>query len=467
MPHFNKTKNLSIMKNRTYQILIVVFLAFGCSNEFTDLSPVSQRNSGNFYSTESDMITATNAIYNVLQSDGCYNESYWVLQELRSDNTYWDGTGLAEEITVFDKFTDIPTSIISENAWNDSYLGISRANIVLDRIDGVDMNTDLKARLIGEALFLRSLFYYNLAVGFGNIPLVLNEVVSVDEGRNFTQSDAKTVYNQLVGDLQTAANNLPASYSGNDIGRATKGAALTLLGKIYLTLGDNQNAVSTLRSINGYSLVSEYSNLWGVENEHNSESIFEVEFQGGLGDQGNQFTNQFNSDLAASVTGGLRNIPERDLINSYEEGDKRYVSSIEGVDESNDGWTIKYGKSNPFSQDDASNNWIVFRYADVVLMLAEALGESDESYDLINKIRNRAGLSDIDANSSGSFEEKLLQERRVEFAFENHRWADLLRFGKAEEYMAAQGKPVNNKLLFAIPQREIDLNNNFKQNPGY
>lgn len=452
---------------------IIAGLAFtmmvSCSEDFTNLAPISERNTGAFYNTGADMVVATNAIYNVLKSTGCYNQSYWVLQELRSDNTFWDGTGLAEEITVFDKFTDISTSDITEDAWNASYLGISRANIVMNRIDDVEMNAALRDRLKGEALFLRSLYYYHLAVGFGNIPLVLTETASVDEGNNHVQVDANTVFAQLITDLTEAEAKLPQRYTGADVGRATKGAAATLLAKIYLTIGDKTNAQTVLRRVMGYgySLVDDYANLWGVENEHNSESIFEVEFEGGFGDQGNSFTNQFNADLSTTVTSGQRNIPERDLVNAYEPGDERYAASLAGVTETSTGWTIKYGTSNPFNENDAPNNWVVFRYADVLLMLAEALGEGTEAYALINQVRARAGLSPIGPDTPGSFVQKLLRERRVELAFENHRWPDLLRFGVAESIMAAQGKPVNNKLLFAIPQRELDLNPNFQQNPGY
>tara|TARA_Y100000385_G_scaffold244214_1_gene262146 strand:- start:5039 stop:6406 length:1368 start_codon:yes stop_codon:yes gene_type:complete len=455
------------MKNK-YIISIIIFSGLmSCSESFTDLAPISQRNAGNFYNTASDMEVAVSAIYNSLKADGCYNQSYWVLQELRSDNTFWDGTGLAEEITVFDKFTDISTSDITEAAWNDSYLGISRANIVLSRIDAVDMDAGLKSQYKGEALFLRSLYYYHLAVGFGNIPLVLTETASVDEGLEHVQVSQDVVFNHIINDLTSAAASLPSSYSGSDVGRATKGAANTLLGRVYLTIGDDTNAAAALRQVvsGGYSLVSEFANLWGVENEHNSESIFEVEFEGGFGDQGNNFTNQFNGDLAAAVTSGQRNIPEADLIAEYEEGDSR-LNLIDGLTEISP-WTLKYGSTNSFSDDDAPNNWVVFRYADVLLMLAEAVGEGSEGYDLINQVRTRAGLSGIDSSTPGSFNEKLLHERRVELAFENHRWADLLRFGVAESVMAAQGKSVNGKLLFAIPQRELDLNTNFTQNPGY
>ena len=455
------------MKTKYILFIFIVSGAMACSDSFTDLAPISQRNAGNFYNTAADMEVAVNAIYNTLKTDGCYNQSYWVLQELRSDNTFWDGTGLAEEITVFDKFTDIPTSDITEAAWNDSYLGISRANIVLGRIEAIDIDAALKSQLVGEALFLRSLFYYHLAVGFGNIPLILTETSSVSEGLEHTQSNADAVLSQVATDLSSAASMLPVSYSGSDVGRATQGAANTLLGKVYLTLGDNANAATALRQVTsgGYSLVPDVADLWGLENENNAESIFEVQFEGGLGDQGNTFTNQFHGVLSVAVTSGQRNIPEADLIAEYEDGDAR-LGLIDGLSEINP-YTIKYGSTNSFTDDDAANNWVVFRYADALLMLAEAVGESPEGYDLINQVRARAGLAPIDSSTPGSYAENLLHERRVEFAFENHRWADLLRFGVAESVLAAQGKSVNGRLLFAIPQRELDLNSNFIQNPGY
>lgn len=439
-----------------------------CSDSFTDLAPISQRNVDNFYKTEGDMEVAVNAIYNTLKEQGTYNQSYWILQELRSDNTFWDGTGLAEEVTVFDKFTDISTSSISEDAWNDTYLGISRANIVLGFIGGVEMDASLKDQFIGEALFMRALYYYHLAVGFGNIPLILDIPESVAEGNDHRQVDAGTVYAQLIEDLKDAESKLPQSYGSADAGRATKGAAATLLGRIYLTTGDNASAAAALNRVMGmgYELVPEFEDLWGLDNENNIESIFEVQFEGGFGNQGNAFTSQFNGDLSGSVTSGQRNIPERDLIDAYEANDARFAM-IDSVTMTNTGWTVKYGRTNAFTDADAPNNWVVFRYADVLLMLAEALGEGGEAYGLINEVRERADLGPIDAGTPGSFSDKLLQERRVELAFENHRWADLLRFGVAESVMSAQGKPTNGKLLFAIPQRELDLNSAFVQNPGY
>ena len=443
------------------KIIISIFILGGimsCSEEFTNLAPISQRNVENFYKTANDMNVAVNAIYSTLQEDGCYNESYWVMQELRSDNTFWDGTGLARIVAVVDEFTEDAANEVILRAWNASYLGVSRANIVLSRIPDVQMDAALKDQYIGEALFLRSLYYYHLAVGFGNIPLVLTETQSVDEGRSHVQVQAGTVYTQLISDLAEAESKLPVSHSGGDLGRATKGAAATLLAKVLLTNGDKPGAETVLRRIissYGYSLVTDYANIWGVENEHNSESIFEVEFEGGLGGEGNRFTNDFSEPLFTSVSGS-RNWPTDDMIAAYEAGDARAAVSFDMDDE--DQWVIKYGTENPFAEGDAPNNWIVLRYADVLLMLAEAVGEGSEGYGLINQVRSRAGLGPIDGNTPGSYDDKLLRERRVELAFENHRWADLLRFGRTD-LAGPSARP-----LFLIPQRELDLNPDFVQN---
>ena len=454
------------LKNNILLIILLVFVS--CSKEFTELAPISERNAENFYNTASDMKVAVNAIYNTLKNNGAYNQSYWILHELRSDNTFWDGSGLAQDIVDFDIFNEDSNSLITKEAWKNAYLGISRANIVLNRIEAVSMDATEKNILTGEALFLRSFYYYNLAVLFGNIPLVLTETVSVDEGNNHTQVTASVVYAQIATDLVEAETKLPVKSTANN-GRASKGAAAALLGKVYLTMGESSSAESALRRVlgYGYSLVDDYSSLWGVENEYNNESIFEVDFQGGLGNQGNSFTNQFHGILSQGVVSGLRNIPEQDLIDAYETGDLRFAASIQGVDGTNTGYTTKFGIVNAFNDDDASNNWPVLRYADVLLLLAEALGETNEAYGFINQVRTRAGLASIDQSTPGTFEDKLLHERRIELAFENHRWPDLLRMNRAQSVMTAQGKTTSGRLLYAIPLVELELNSNFTQNSGY
>ncbi|PWJ58652.1 putative outer membrane starch-binding protein [Dyadobacter jejuensis] len=465
-----------------YKHLLLIPLMAGslwsCSEDFTDLNPVSQRNVNGFYETAGDMNTAINAAYKVLQNSGAYNQSYWIMNEMRSDNTDQgpDGTGLGAELTVIDNFSEIATSEIVTAGYTDSFLGIARSNIVLDRIEAIEMDAALKSRIVSEALFLRSLFYYNLAITFGNIPMPLHEAKSVTEGGSLTQVTATEVYQQIASDLVTAEAGLPIKYANvADVGRATKGAAATLLAKVYLTLGDKASATTVLKRIvagYGYSLLPNYGNLWGIANKNNAESIFEVQYKGGGTGTGNAFTNAF-SPLLKQTTGAYKNRPTIEMMEAYEPGDDRFLKSMDTSYVNTSGILLtssinnvrfinKYGKENAFNEADASYNFVVFRYADVLLMLAEALGESEEAYGYINQVRARAKLDPISAATPGTFAEKLLHERRVELAFENHRWADLLRFGKAAEMLSAQGKTI--RTLYLIPQREMDINSTFKQN---
>ncbi len=442
-----------------------------CSKEFTDLSPISERNTGSFFTTANDMEVAVNGVYNSLLSQGVYNEAIWIMNDLRSDNSFCTGGGLAEAIIRYDDFEETTTDYVGRDAWIAHYEGIGRANIVLDKIEDIEMDTSQKNRLIGETLFLRSLLYYNLATTFGNVPLILEATKSVSDGDDHTQVPANQVYNQIVTDLTNAESKLPSTASKG--GRATSGAAAALLGKVYLTLGDKSNAASALKRVTGYSLVDNYADLWGVANEFNKESIFEVSYESGYGSLGNLFTSALNAELAITVTSGSRNWPDPSLIAAYEEGDTRKDATIKGVGDEfidfggGNGYCIKYGATNPSTNNDGPNNWVVLRYADVLLMLAEAIGESDESYGYINQVRARAGLGAISTSTPGTFSEKLLHERKIELAFEGHRWPDLKRFGVAAAVMSSIGVDIKGRLNLAIPQREMDINSSFTQNPGY
>lgn len=456
------------MKKKFIYILITAGILSSCGKEFTDLNPISQRNVNAFYKTSDDMVIAVNAAYKALQMNGAYNQSYWILNEMRSDNTDGgaDNTGLGADLNAIDNFNEnAATAELVTSSYLDSYVGISRCNIVLSRIDPVPMDETLRNRVKGEALFLRSLFYYNLAVNFGRIPLVLKEI-TVEEGKSYPQLPATEIYKQLVADLTLAETYLDLKYTGANVGRATKGAAATLLGKIYLTMGDKAAAVAPLRRVKtyGYSLVPTYDKLWGIPNKNNVESIFEVQYKGGGTNTGNAFTNAF-SPLMIQSTGAYKNRPTAEMQAAYEANDKRFAISMNPINGPlNAGrFILKYGTTTAYNEGDADYNFVVLRYADALLMLAEALGEGTEAYDLIYEVRFRAGLNRIDSSTPGTFEEKLLHERRVELAFENHRWPDLLRFGKAAEVMKAQGK--TPRLLFLIPQRELDINNTYTQNP--
>jgi hypothetical protein len=303
--------------------------------------------------------------------------------------------------------------------------------------------------------------------------LVLEPFIPGDE---LVQVDATTVYDQLITDLETSEENLPISYPASDVGRATKGASATLLSKVLLTKGQNAIAEVVLRRIidnYGYGMVENYKDIWGVSNENNLESIFEVQFQGGGIGQGSAFTNEFSpSSFLQTGFGFGRNRPTQALINSFDSEDERFGASIgtsyinEQGEETLADFVRKY-ESDPSTENDSDINFIVFRYADVLLMLAEAIGESNESYQLINDVRERAGLPEIDSSTPGTFNEKILEERQLELAFENHRWADLKRFNSEKEVFEVAEPLVNPAVvreLFFIPQREMDINPNFVQN---
>jgi len=479
-------------------LLFSLLFIFSCSDDFTSLAPHSERNVENFYKTPGDIEIAINGIYDALQNGGTYGTDseaitggtggYWMLSEMRSDNTDEGGdvTGLGADVAVINQFAENPLNQFILGAWTGSYSGIARANTVLSRIGAVDFGSNPnKDRFTGEALFLRSLFYYNLALLFGNIPMPLTETVSISE--QIPQVPAATVFGQLITDLTDAASKLPDVHPSTVGGRATRGAAQTLLAKVHLTVGDQASAETVLRAVISsgvFQLVPGYADLWGAANELNTESIFEVQFQAGRGD-GSGYANTFAPDqsLVGGGTAGGRNRPTVDMITAYEPGDLRFEVSMDTTFlDPTSGARQRYVRkylSVPFGNFDADNNWIVFRYADVLLMLAEAIGDGGEAYGLINQLRSRAGLADIDASTPGTFEDKLLQERRIELAFENHRWYDLLRFGKALEVMQAHSSgatrgtfiditftpPNTNRLLYPIPQREVDLG--LTQNPGY
>lgn len=461
------------MKSKIYVLIMAMFLV-SCGDDFTTLSPISQRNVDNFYNNPNDFVLAINATYGALQQNGTYNQSYWVMFEMRSDNTDQgpDVTGLANELAVVNVFSENALNQFVGDAYRDSYVLITRANIILDKIDGVAMDNTLRNRIKGEALFLRSLAYYHLAIAFDNIPLILSEVTDINAP--VVQSSAQAVYTQIAADLAQAEEFLPVRHTGANLGRATKGAAATLLAKVQLTLGQNSAAETVLRRIigqYGYSLLPNYASLWGVGNKNNAESIFEVQYRAGGFGTGSPFTNYFSPNaFLQNGLGNARNRPTQNMYDAYEPGDARRDISVATSYVNQAGNTVealyilKY-RSEPFTNNDSDINWPVFRYADVLLMLAEAIGEGAEAYGLINQVRARAGLAPIDASTPGTFQLKLLRERRVELAFENHRWPDLRRFGVAQQTM--QGMGLSPKMLFPIPQREIDVTPGMQQNPEH
>ena len=434
--------------------LLLPLLFISCSEDFTVLGPISERNVVNYYKTQSDFEVAINGAFDALQSNGTFGVKYVLFMEMRADNTANGGgaTGLAETLEDIDTFGEIPTASELNDSWIASYDGIARANTIISRIDDVTFTSDdVKNRIKGEAHFIRSMLYYHLAVIFGNVPLVTAEVTA-PQNMNLNQVSADQVFAQIATDLTAAEGLLPTT------GRVSSGAAAALLGRVYLQAPDNASAVAPLKRVvasNVYSLEANYADIWGPANEGSSEILFQVEFMSGNVGEGSSFTDMFTeSGVAGGVGGGVApQTVTQDFIDSYEAGDLRQGATL------SESATVEKFEDNPTSPFDSDVNWVEIRYAEVLLNLAEAVGEGAEGYGYINQVRARAGLAAIDGTTPGSYNDKLLHERRIELAFENKRWPDLLRHGKAKSVMASHLSIGEGSvtLLFPIPQSQIDV----------
>lgn len=434
--------------------LLLPLLFISCSEDFTVLGPISERNVVNYYKTQSDFEVAINGAFDALQSNGTFGVKYVLFMEMRADNTANGGgaTGLAETLEDIDTFGEIPTASELNDSWIASYDGIARVNTIISRIDDVTFTSDdVKNRIKGEAHFIRSMLYYHLAVIFGNVPLVTAEVTA-PQNMNLNQVSADQVFAQIATDLTAAEGLLPTT------GRVSSGAAAALLGRVYLQAGDNASAVAPLKRVvasNVYSLEANYADIWGPANEGSSEILFQVEFVSGNVGEGSSYTDMFTaSGVAGGVGGGVApQTVTQDFIDSYEAGDLRQGATL------SESATVEKFEDNPTSPFDSDVNWVEIRYAEVLLNLAEAVGEGVEGYGYINQVRTRAGLAAIDGTTPGSYNDKLLHERRIELAFENKRWPDLLRHGKAKSVMASHLSIGEGSvtLLFPIPQSQIDV----------
>lgn len=470
--------------------------ANGCKKDFLERSPISQMNGNNFYKTDEDMKNALAAAYGGLQYSGLYYSSMHIIGDLRSDDTEITNPAAGTDMEAVDRFQNLPTTSISSTTWAGHYQAIQSVNIVLEKIQGVAMDPNVKARYSAEAKFLRGLMYFNLVRIFGDVPLVLKMINNPQEGYSYGRTPAADVYQQIIKDLSEAEAVLPHEFTGADIGRATKGAAAALLGKVYLTQKRFDLAASQLKKVidnvtlNKYQLMPTYAGVFGIANENSRESIFEVQFKKGAAGEGSPFANQFapigSGTAVVSVGNPLgQNIPTADISNAYEANDVRKAVSMRnsyvlGANTVQHNYIVKYAGV-PAAYLDSDNNWIVLRYADVLLMYAEALNEmgyvaDGAAFTYLNQIRTRAGLPSKTSNNvvpelrvpdQAAFRLAIEQERRVELAFEGHRWFDLVRTNRALTILGSKGMQ-SHHVLFPIPQGQIDINPSLiKQNPGY
>ncbi|MEQ9099889.1 MAG: RagB/SusD family nutrient uptake outer membrane protein [Imperialibacter sp.] len=460
------------MKNINYLILTgFLMLGFSSCSDFLELPSETNLTSATFFQSQSDFEKAVNGTYAPLRglfnSGGNAATGSWLMGEMHSDNTRYkynpNFRATIDQENVAD-FTVIPTNSAVLNKYRGYYLVIARANQVLSSIDGVTFDPAAKDNLKGQALFLRALSYFDLVQYFGKLPLHLVPSTSLDDVA-LPLSEVDVIYDQIIADATEAASLLPGK-ADQELGRATSGAAKTLLGNVHVVLKNWSAAETILKEVvnsGEYALVANYGDVFLTSNKNNSESVFEVQYRQGQDGYSSNFVYSFfpmpitageltetmaNYGVAPAAVNGLvqqgYNIPSPEIIAAYEADDERKAASIGtakagGVDYP---FILKY--LHPHATAGLTDdNWPIYRYAEVLLLLAEALdeqGKSAEALPFLNQVRGRAGLSDI--ISTSGLRDAIFNERRVELAFENKRWLDLVRTGRAVAVMTAFGASV-------------------------
>ena len=469
------------MDKKILMIIMSGAMALASCNNFIDLDPVSQQSADSFYKDTLEIDQALTAAYNILQSRELYGSDigYASFMEVPSDNTWNENTTMeGGAYASFDNFIVDPTNSQLENTWIASFDGVQRCNIVVSRLLNGSLNESFTARKLGEAYFLRALIYFNMVRMWGGVPLITEEITNVNEAFNHERASVDDIYTQIIKDLEYASTTLPLSYNATNIGRATRGAAQTLLAKVYLTRNEWQQALSMLNLVitgEQYELLENFADVFSVSNKNNKESIFEVQFDKVKEGQGYMG----NDPLIAGSD--INNLPSDNLLKLFDENpDDRRDASV--IDLGIQGWRLYKWHDTKGTNNGLGFNIMVLRYADVLLMASEAMNElgygSEDALEYLNKVRRRSHAAEYtytELSNQDSFREAIAKERRLELAFENHRWFDLLRTGKAIEVMnSCEGGAIfainvqPHQLLFPIPQNQIDASGGkLTQNEGY
>jgi len=451
-------------------ILCIMILFFGCGEEFLNRTPISNPNEGDFYQSEEDIETALWSAYNALYTLYGPESMPSFFGELMSDNAYSDNmAGRIQDYEGFENHTMSDDNELVLNYWKNYYQAIYTVNNIIVNAEAADF--DSKNALIGEAKFLRALYYFDMVRAWGDIPLV-TKPLSISDAYAQGRTATSDVYTQVVSDLTFAASNLPEKAGERFVGAATSDAANTLLGKVYLTLGDKTSAATALMKVYGNFELVPYADLWDLTKKNGEESIFEIQYLGGISNPYSLYWAMFtpvDNRVVTAWGAGFNQVTE-DLWNAYETGDPRRDLSIQDGYYASDGskvevkFTIKWKDENaPTSglREAGDNNFIILRYADVLLMLSEATG--DEKY--LNEVRDRVGLPHYGAAGyPAAYNTVALaveHECQVEFAMEFHRWFDLIRTGRAIAVIKNSGKNITiteDQLLLPIPLEVITQN---------
>ncbi|NIG55397.1 RagB/SusD family nutrient uptake outer membrane protein [Chitinophaga sp. Cy-1792] len=510
-------------------LLIISLTEISCKKFLTENDP-NYINLDSYFKSQNDFDLAVNGAYNQLR--GLYNnKSAWTMGEMRSDNTHYDYKSSDQAVATTNRcavadFLDDKYNNQTPAKWNAGFNVISAANVILDHINDIKLTDASRNVIVGQAKFIRALAYFDLVRFYGGLPIYKRAPLTRDE-TYIPRSSAQEVYDLIIADATDAATMLDAP-AFPQTGRATKGAALTLLGDVYLTLKKYDLAENALKQVTamGYSLFPNYGDAFALANKNGRESVFEIQFNTGLSvPQANTDASIYNflprMANTTVVTGvnynnittvGGYNTPTQDLISAYEPGDLRLDASIaiaEGTFNGTDDFTATAVKSvvnyvapagktgRPFPKkflhahtigNQSNDDWPVYRYAEVLLLLAESLnqqGKAGEAIGYINQVRTRAfgdATHNITTTDQATLQSVILKERRVELAFENKRWLDLVRTGNAITVMTAFGvkqkamysylqpgsyNVTENRLLFPIPNAEMLLNDKLTPNPGY
>jgi len=504
---------------RVLCICVLLPLA-ACNEDFLVQTDPNAVSAADYYQSENDVLLGLNGVYQSLRNNNGIAEGSGLFSEERSDNTGRnDNQSNAGEPFQFNDFSILPSNTYLKSHWLALYQIVTRTNQVLAGMENVTFaNAQTKAQYQAEAKFIRALIYFHLVRKWGDVPLVTRPLNSADEVQANTFREKKEkVYEQIVADLTEVVNSpLPDHQPASSKGRVSKVAGLSLLGQVYLTMAttlDQANRAANLNQAkthltNAYSKKAfgalkdiPYQDVFDVSKKStNPEIIFQIVYRQGDVNfassiaANNQAAGETINSLRVSTGSGGNVKP--DLVKEYEEGDPRRDFSIRFANASNvrDYFITKYRDTSPAAGTNGwgGNDWILIRYADVILMLAEThlyLGEEATAIQYLNMVRERAKLPTYEvARNNPAYSSKyptlklaILHERRVELAFENHRWFDLLRFFTPAElvsYMQTKSQAdygtakVSNfgtkDYYYPIPFDEVKLNpERMYQNPGY
>lgn len=477
--------------------LMLLILTFASCEKFLDLQPTGnslfiEKEGDTIFKTANEVEAALSAVYGEFQNE-YWQLDYFVNGDAQSDDAY-AGADNPANFQIDEYRIDATNTNVSRD-WGYLYRAIGRANVVINNVEKVshpELSDQRKREIKGEASFIRAVMYFQAVQLWGDVPLQLKEVTTVSAANLdsiFPQlyperKPKEEVYAQIISDLGYARENVKTTQANK--GFATKGAANAYLAKVYATMEpkDYGKVIQYSDAVinGGYSLLPEYDMLWDNEHENSTESIFEINYEG----------TSSNANWGAGMFSGTEwkkfNIPTNDLARTFDsENDAiRKNSSIvfQNVSGlwSDANWPItNYPFINKYRivTYPSSQNYIFMRLADILLLKAEALNETGDvngAAQLVNQIRTRVDLPNTTATNQEQMRLAIEKERRLELAFEGHRWYDLKRTGRAMEVMNSMTGPEGNNfgynltpngLFWPIPQSELDKNALLIQNPGY